>query len=58
MEDHTLSGVSNREKRKKQQMMSLQSKIEKTDTREVIYNTERDSGFQTKTDNSKKKGKE
>ena len=51
MEDHTLSGVSNREKRKKQQMMSLQNKIEKTDTREVIYNTKRDSGFQTKTNN-------
>ena len=30
------------EKKKKKQMMSLQSKIEKTDTGEIIYNTKRD----------------
>lgn len=45
-----------REKKKKQ-MMSIQSKIEKTDTGEVIYNTKRDSGFQIKTNNSKKEKK-
>lgn len=38
-------------------MMSIQSKIEKTDTGEVIYNTKRDSGFQIKTNNSKKEKK-
>ena len=37
--------------------MSIQSKIEKTDTGEVIYNTKRDSGFQIKTNNSKKEKK-
>lgn len=44
-------------KKKKKQMMSIQSKIEKTDTGEVIYNTKRDSGFQIKTNNSKKEKK-
>lgn len=44
-------------KKKKKQMMSIQSKIEKTDTEEVIYNTKRDSGFQIKTNNSKKEKK-
>lgn len=46
-----------RRKKKKKQMMSIQSKIEKTDTGEVIYNTKRDSGFQIKTNNSKKEKK-
>lgn len=45
------------ERKKKKQMMSIQSKIEKTDTGEVIYNTKRDSGFQIKTNNSKKEKK-
>ena len=31
-----------RREKKKKQMMSLQSKIEKTDTGEIIYNTKRD----------------